>query len=235
VVQGVIESAGRLGSLVQSPSGVDPLLVYAYAWIGGKSAFPALIRLANNSDFRALHHVIEESLALSLGITSWIDDNTRLGVPLCRPMEPRDALDKLIVGFFDGDRESFVGAMGPVARASWERFVGPESWKSARARILSNPVGSLGYRFAEAGVWSEGAEEFSDAIEGKKTYPNVSDFPVSPAIDTVFNDSVGSRCGRWNIVFDRRGTYPSGAFYLVDSPDIEGLLRLVASCAAASR
>ena len=53
-------------------------------------------------------------------------------------------------------------------------------------------------------------------------------------IDTVFKRALGSDCGRFRVTFLRvhNPALPGRLKYVVDNSDLQGLVRLIGSCAA---
>ena len=82
-------------------------LAHVYARIQGPAAFPRLLSMrtkatattaesANYSIFDRFKLDLDQSIALSLGLTSWVPSTTLPIRSICRSQQPRDALNQLI-------------------------------------------------------------------------------------------------------------------------------------------
>src|SRR5579872_3001448 len=89
-------------------------IVSAYALVRGPAAaFPRLWRMLNiSAQDQAL--AVDDALALSFGLTSYVSSFLPL-VPIihCRPPQPRDALDRLILGWETDNRPWLETSLGP--------------------------------------------------------------------------------------------------------------------------
>jgi hypothetical protein len=208
-------------------------LLDAYARIKGPAAQPRLRSLIGNPKLVFLQAGLGDSVALSLGLTSYVSEfkvPTNI-VDCSRPLEPRHALNQLILAWERNDRPWLEASLGPAARTAMESLLKGRSWASMRAQFWDTKTaggGAVGYRFAIPGRWSEPEETLEEEAENGDLTPS----PLNPEIETLFSNASGGDCGRLRIRFlqtqagGKRGPLP----YLVDNPDLGLLLRLIASC-----
>jgi len=198
-------------------------LLYAYAKIKGPGAVDRLRSLANDPKFAPRQLVLDESVALALGLTSYVS-SSRLPLLVlgCRSPQPRDALDQMILAWERADRASLEDSLGPRAGVALESLLAGRPFASMWFGYwFRGPYGAhaVGYRFLISNGWSEPELGF----EGEEPVPE-----DTPEIETRFADKSGVDCGAQRVRFARGGR----AGYLVDDGDLGGLLGLVASCAA---
>lgn len=203
-------------------------LLEAYARIKGPSAFPSLRAMSDNRHFAFLQFALDNSIATSLGLTSFLSASRLLGVPRsCNPIEePRDTLDQFVVAWVRGDRQYLEATLGPEAKAALQSLIGNRTWTSMRAamwRGKSVHNVAVGYRFETSGWWSEREQPLQVRLDTRS--------PVNPDVDTVFTNALGVECGRRRVRFVKTGEVIRVS-YVIDTADPEDLLRLITSCAA---
>jgi hypothetical protein len=208
-----------------------PLLLYAYAMVKGPQALPRLERI-RSLKIESLEDAIDSSVALALGLTSYVSAPKMLGPAdlICRPWEPRDALDRLIVAWETDDRSGLEANLGPHAAAALNALLKGRPWKKMRRKLWhANAGGSsaVGYRFDNAGRWSEPEQTLED--KSPETHFTVEG--ASPGLNASFRDRSGADCGRLVVRFSGVLTF-EGPVYLIDNSDIGDLLRVISSCAA---
>jgi len=200
----------------------------AYARNMGPAAAPRLRRLIADPKLGWFRTKLDHSVALSLGITSYVTEFTE-GPFQCRLQEPRDGLDRLILGWKQNDRETIENNLGPNARAALKLLLDGRDWDTMRAELGAGKSAgdSVGYRFDIPGRWSEPEE----TLEPEKTYPTEAIRELLHAeLPTHFKNRSGDDCGSHRVTFLRTDEeYPH---YLVDDSDLGELLRLIATCAA---
>lgn len=206
-------------------------LMYAYAKADGPQALPRLERI-RGLKIDSFEYAIDSAVALALGLTSYVSAPQMLGLgePICRPWEPRDALDRLILAWETDDRSGIEAGLSPHAAVAWKALLEGKEWKEMRGDLWhANAGGSyaVGYRFEKVGRWSEPEQTLED--EGLNR--NVAGDEASPVLSTQFKDRSGADCGRLVVRFSRArsGWRPA---YAIDNSDIEDLLRVISSCAA---
>jgi hypothetical protein len=207
-------------------------VLFAYAKIQGPAAVPRLLALNTNSYLgRAFGFAIDRAIALSSGLTSYVPQSRPTGPVLrCTGLQPRDALDQLILGWEKDDSSWMEASLGPTSVAALTALLNGRSWTEFRSEYWpaksGNPV-SVGYRFVVPNTWSE--PEMS--LEFARPGPIV---PEPPTLETHFTNRAGVECGSLAVTF-RRTQAPPGPGTLafqVNQSDIGGLLRLIGSCAA---
>jgi hypothetical protein len=208
-------------------------LQLAYASIKGREALPRLRRMERPAKGTKRRH-LDAPIALALSLTSYVSDTTPLvrNIRCSRGSEPRDPLDRLILGWIRGDRSWLEQTLGPAANRAWNALLKNGSWETVRSRLwLTGPEATVavGYRFDIRGRWSASpetlrAESLEDTNLANTAAPRFD-------LDTMFVDRSGVECGRRRLTFIARQRTPHSQSYLLDSLD-ESLLRLISQCAA---
>lgn len=204
-------------------------LLYTYAGINGRQAYPRLRRMAARPGLGLDEVGLDNAIAVSLGLTSYVSPSQPLVRRiLCRAEEPRDALSALILGWEKNDLVQVRTSLGPSARASLESLLRGRTWRSVRSELWPDELGqgdAVGYRF-------ETSCRRADP-EYKLTPPDCFDPPPSATVDlpTVFKDATGADCVRQTVRFVDTTGGTTAPEYRVDSPDVRGLLRAITSCA----
>jgi len=208
------------------------LLPEAYARIQGLDAYARLRRLIGNPRLKYMSIGCERSVAISLGLTSYVPTfRPAVKVSACRAEEPRDPLDRLIVAWEMGDRELLEGSLGPNAKTALGALLEHRSWRDLRAELWHGSFSAdmaVGYKFDVRGPWSE-----AEGILGEDALHRASARPEHVDLDTRFANSSGSSCGDYRVRFVG-AAFGRNRFvlsYAVDNSDIEMLLRLITSCA----
>lgn len=200
-------------------------LLNAYARIEGSAAYGPLLRMSNNPTLGFLQVSLDRSIAISLGLTSYVTNSEELVERGdCRGVaDPGDMLDQLVLAWERNDRSWIERSLGPGAQAALGSLTQGRIWRSVRAELWpsrSDRRIAVGYRFASSGWWSPPYEPIT--VDERK--------PVNPEIDTIFTDHSGRDCGRYRVSFIKTNQAVEPA-YLVNNSDLEGLLRLISSCA----
>jgi len=200
-------------------------LLDAYARIQGPIAYVRLRKLLSNPRFAFLQLDLDRSIAISLGLTSYVSGSRAPELTkMCSPvLEPRDVLDQLILAWVTNDLQRLDATLGPSAKAALKSSGGmrAQRWNS---KTSDGPA--VGYRFEDPGWWSAPEEAPEIRLDGRN--------PVNPEIDTLFTNSSGGECGRHRVKFlaTRSGERGILTTYLVDNSDLAELLRLIGSCAS---
>jgi hypothetical protein len=201
-------------------------LLYAYATIKGPTSSPRFWRLIEDSKVEFLRPALDDSLALALGLTSYVDSRRLLAKTFtCRHPQPRDALNLLVLAWLRGDRQWLEASLGPNAMEALRAT----AWADLRVRVPSyqKRVLAVGYRFEPAGSWSQ-PELTLDPQQPESVHTT-----ENPELDTTFVDRSGAGCGTHHVRFLMAALQnTSRASYLVDSSDLRELLELVSSCAS---
>jgi len=234
-IEAALDSVGARGSESPYADGAG-WLVLAYARIKGPAAYPRLRAMLANTRLDFLRNALDNATALAFGITSYI--SRPLGPPntlYCRPAEPRDGLDQMILAWLNDDQVRLEASLGQTASTALKSLLAGRTWADFRAdfrhtRSAARPA--LGYRFRVPGAWSEPEETLDERLQQERQYPTLE---ANPKLDTLFKDGSGRDCGVYRIEF--RGApivnMPAPPLrYLVDNADLGDLLRLIASCAS---
>jgi hypothetical protein len=214
------------------------LILAAYARLKGAAAFPRLRSMVENPRLAFLESALDSSIALSFGLTSYVSFGPSTLVPSaptasCGILEPRHALDQLLLAWEGDSLSLFRSSLGPDALTSLDALLKGGDWADMRDQFRHRrPAGgvAVGYRFGVPGRWSEPAM----SIEEESQKGPLAD-SARPDIDAVFKNRVGGDCGRLRVKFSRASVVegvPFPAKYLVNNPDLGDLLRLVAACAS---
>jgi len=127
-----------------------------YAKVRGAAAFPRLRELIENPRLEPFQNMLGESVALSLGLTSYLASSAiPLDSDMCGSLEPRYSVDRLILAWEREDQSVFENALGPNARKA---MLDGGGWLALRAELWrgrSSDWVAVGYRFEIAGCWSE--------------------------------------------------------------------------------
>jgi hypothetical protein len=200
-------------------------LLYAYAKLKGASAYAALWRLIQSPKVDFLRTALDDSVALSLGLTSYVDSRMPL-MPtfFCRSQRPSDALDLLIIAWEKNDRHWLESSLGPNAAGALRSM----DWAGLQSRLRrkGQSVMAVGYRFQVEGSWSQ------PVIEPHQLDPIEPE--ANPEISTTFTGDSGVSCGIRRVKFILPGApVPSRLTYLVDNTDLNDLISTITDCAAA--
>jgi hypothetical protein len=110
-------------------------LLYVYARLEGERAYPRLRRLLDNENLRVLHREIENSMAVSLDLTSIVTNVDAPGAIIPFPtlafhgldgyVMPQTSLELFLLGWIKRDSTILRRALTPAALATFERAGGP--------------------------------------------------------------------------------------------------------------
>jgi hypothetical protein len=208
-------------------------MFFAYAKIEGTSAYARLRNMASDPKLVSLQAGLDASIALSLGLTSYVSDSRKMssGV-VCRNEQPRDALDRLFLAWEKDDRRSFEAQLGPSARAALKALLNGTTWAEVRTDYWRGKRAhgiALKYRVDTPGPWSEPPETLEDKVEG------IAATPAQPAefrLNVHLRSGPGVECGDRAVVFVRTASGETSiGRYLIDNSDIASLLRAMTTCA----
>jgi hypothetical protein len=206
-------------------------LQIAYARIRSADGFQRLKRM--EIGFGTERRNLDVPIALALGLTSYVSDSRPAvrSISCSRGPEPRDALDRLILGWERGDLGWLESSLEEVSRTRLHLLIKEYSWEGLQNHLWSRRGAvAVGYRFAGGGRWSEPPITLGPGWQSEDPANGKSD---RFELDTIFLDSQGAECGRRRIQFARRMRSDT-AVYLIDQVNVLDLLRLIASCATQS-
>jgi hypothetical protein len=234
-------------------------LLHAYARLKGPSALLLLTKMAGNPNLADLGSTLEDSIALSLGLTAYVESTVDPPAILDQ-LERRDGLNQLIFAWENGDRDRLKEHLGPHAGAALDTLLKGQSWQDMRHELWRARTGrsvAVGYRFEVPPPWAEPKEPLELEAERKVRRESVS-LADDAVIGTLFTNATGGECGTYRITFavvdyaesdfvvykspfDGRpdlkvrqfvGKFEGfGPRYLVDNTDLADLLRLIGACA----
>lgn len=200
------------------------LVTHAYAKIGGPAAAPLLSRLGASS---SLDRIAGDSMALALGLSGYVFSGGVLPsfpTHYCRPPLPQDTIDQFLLAWEQNNPTWLASRLGPRARASLDALTRAGLWP-----VNTSGSVAVGYRIDAQPLWREPEETLASLDLPPLQFENPEE-PANPVLDVVFTDGAGAQCGTHSLTLlgDGRGHQE----YTVDEPDLEGLLRLIATCAA---
>jgi len=209
-------------------------LMSAYAHIARRAAFPRLRRMLSTPTMvnPTIELDLDSAVAVSLRLTSYISDfgeifNRKQSCHIF--YEPRDALDKLIFAWERNDARLFRESLGPRSMEALNSMLAHKTWEGVRAELWPGAQRgdvALGYRFEIASSWSQ---PWDRPAWKEVDVDSIIHVPVSPEINTVFKNSEGNDCGKYQVKF--LTTQDQFELYRVDNTDLTDLLRIIASCA----
>jgi len=157
------------------------------------------------------------SLAVERGCPNGTHAEPIMNIHCERRTEPLDGMGEFIRAFATGDQVGFDLNLGSKARSALAAY--PVTTVQPPADF------AIGYRFENAGRWSEPA----DTLEDERTPPEST---ASPVLETSFQTRSGKDCGTFKVEFVLDpGRSPILARYLVNNSDLGDLLAVIASCA----
>ena len=161
-IESALDSIDRLGERSRFSDGAMWLL-YAYVGIEGPAAYPRLRRMTCNPQVRVGRFFLDQSVAISFGLTSYVDgyrqsDEAVGGGAQCFVKEPRDGLDDTVLTWVRNDQARFQESLGPSAKGSLDKLLRGKTWAQMRRELWpgnTGPEAAVGYRFKIPGRWSE--------------------------------------------------------------------------------
>jgi len=218
----------------------------AYALMKGPAAIDLFRKMEEDAKFGddTARRQLDRAIALSLNLTSFVSaaaasktyfepgpQETGLLQIMCRPSEPRDALDYLIRNFETSDGSLSEAGLGPEAKTALESLQKEKTWSQMRTELLqARSAGDLaiGYRFEPSGRWSEPEASLIRNRPGHDT-------PERAVLATEFKARSGADCGSYSVEFQLSSAprrFPSQNAYLVNNFELGGLLQVIAACLA---
>jgi hypothetical protein len=228
-IEGALDSIEKYGSASDYIGG--GWLLYSYAKIKGSAAYPRLRRMQLRPGLGGLKDAFSGSIALALGLTSYIvASDTPLDV-FCRAQVPRDTLDRFVLAWMKHNRSLMEECIGPNARVALNSLLQGKNWTELQSEYWPDGASNnaaMGYRLEIPGPWADPTETL---VSDPGVVRHVRD-PENPTIPVVFTNSSGRDCGRQTIKFlspTRLTALPWR--YLIDNADLGDLLRTISSCA----
>jgi hypothetical protein len=206
-------------------------LVLAYAKAAGPAAEARLREALTNPRLAPLALSLDNAIALSLGLTSYVSYIPERGdFLICRRREPRDALSRLILSLEQDDILGFESILSTRTRNVLSEALQVTPWESLRAQRWNAPLKTttaVGYVFDVPGRWSEPEETL---LGGGSSYDKSLVASSEFQLVASFKRGDGTDCGKRHLGFLRGedGGMPS---YLLDDSDILGLIATLGSCA----
>ncbi len=210
-------------------------LLFAYAKIRGPKAYERLRTMADNPRLRFLSGDLDNSLALAIGLTSYVSASRVAHHSIGFQVEPRYQLDAMILAWMHGNRTEMEEGLGPNARSSLKSLLAKRSWVDLEHQMWHGAPRSdaaIDYRFEIPGDWSQPEETLDQGLQDRRHHVKLYEFPAEPKLVTQFVDKTGNNCVRREIRFVRSPAEPGGTImkYVVDDSDMEGLLRTISEC-----
>lgn len=214
-------------------------LLFAYAQIRGRAAYVRLRAMVDNPNLRSLRGDLDQSVALALGLTSYVSaSRVAYEFICCRAEEPRHSLDRLILAWMQSNRSKVKEELGPDGQRSFASLLSQRSWVTLLTETWGNEShagAGVGFRFDLSDDWAKPEETLDPVIHQRRHAVNLAAWPANPTISTVFVNGSGKLCAERNVIFLRTPRFPGAAIpvykYVVDEGDMSGLLQTIATCA----
>jgi hypothetical protein len=208
-------------------------LLFAYARIAGRTGVDRLRAMTAITGLAFLQNGIDDSIAASLGLTSYVSASHVLTSEIgCRPQEPADALDRLITSWAKGDAQVFQASLGPDAKSALASMMLGRTWVELRNELWRIPRAtyfSLGYRLKTSDPWAE-PRMSREEIAGSQTLASTLH------IQTELRNGTGRQCAmqEFTFILDSK---PEGGRprYVVNNSDLTSVLRTLAGCVVTVR
>jgi hypothetical protein len=210
-------------------------LLFAYAQIKGPAGYTLLQSLIDNSNLSHLRRRLDNAVAISFGLTSYVSGiRTPEAYLNCGIKEPRSTLDDMILAWERNDLPWLEKQLGPNAQAAMDALLAERSWVGLRAHLWrgrSDSNVAMGYRFDIRNEWSEPEEVLDQRVTDARRHVNLGQYPMAPNLQTQFRNRAGFGCGQRGVKF-LRIVEELHTKYVVDESDMEGLLNVISACAA---
>lgn len=210
-------------------------LTDAYATLKGAGSLPLLRRLAADGRFSAHTAALDCSMAISLGLSSWVTLSLpAVSVIRCQGAEPRDGLNQLILAWIHGDKGEVLAALGPNAAAGLETTIGHGTWARFRDELGAADEGSraaIGYQLME--LRPVVVPELR--LPGRPDQPSRLDILGALESRVRFANELDADCATVRVEFvvlGHLGGAPSRV--LVNSRDLRDILRSISRCASST-
>jgi hypothetical protein len=112
---------------------------------------------------------LEDSIALSLGLTSYVDVSGEPSEMICEPGQPRGGLAQLIFAWENDDRSRLEAHLGTNAATALSTLLKDKGWEGMRHELWRDGSGrgaAVGFRFEAPGLWAELSTEPYETLEG---------------------------------------------------------------------
>lgn len=210
-------------------------IVSAYATVKRDQAIPFLADLAAKASESGLdHYDLDHAIAISLRLTSFVSTAWPLSanIPCLRGTQPRDALDRVIVGVLKGNRnwaESGVniGQVG-YGQEAWNRIAIAAGLGMTPAKQIERTQ-AIGYKFAGNDSWSDVPVSLDEPMNERVLRPEAGEERFF--IQTQFVDAAGKPCAEMSVRFSKNRDRDSYRIYLVDQDDISEVIDIIRRCA----
>jgi hypothetical protein len=203
--------------------------LFAYARAQGPAAASLLVRMRRSPKLDSLQISLDQAIALSLGLTSYVSSGRVSGeLIICRRKEPKDALDEFLWALARGDRAELESSLGPEAQMALDRLLEGKSWDEVHQELwpaLSRGQSGLGYLFDIRGRWSEPEETIEENRDD-------GDDPLTStevALESQFKTSTGKNCAKYLVRFTKVSELGRGR-YLVDNTNLKDLISSTGVC-----
>jgi hypothetical protein len=237
-LEGALDSVERQGRQSEFTAGATWLL-YAYAKLEGPIAYPRLQRMISSPRLNLLQPGLDNAVALSLGLTSYVSSSRRIPAGemiYCDGETPRDVLDQLILAWEKNNLPSLEASLGPSAKAALQSLLRGKDWEAIRADLWRGKSGgnvAMGYRFDTAGRLAKPVETLE---EEERQVVDLARIPMNFELDTLLKNGSGGDCGKRRIkFFSPKDKETVVVKYLVDNTDLQDLLSSIAACAVGSQ
>lgn len=209
-------------------------ILMAYARIKAEDAVPRLRQIYNVPRI-PMGLSLDTAFAIALGLTSYVSDLREDIGGACRPDEPREALDRLLIALKEGQRSQIESVLGANARAKFKDFIKGRDWREVRREIWPRQAGAVvgvGYRFQLAGTWADPDESLREGGRWQRGDAERLTSELEITIDTLFHDGSGKPFGRRPVRFAKASAEDPFDKYHVNNEDLGELILTIAACAS---
>jgi hypothetical protein len=206
-------------------------LVYVYARIAGRGAYPQLAEMLRDAKLSFLIDSIDGAISLSLGLTSFVSSTSQLPADLplmCRDQQPRDAVDRFLLACIKGDQAALAKSLGPAATAALGAPESKAAWLELLSVTTRHPNGPIviGYSLSVDGAWSAPLEDLEPPQPA-----DTSRYDLRNPLGIVLRNASGADCGSSRVSLARAAELRFRSLvYVVDDSNLAGLFRVVATC-----
>jgi hypothetical protein len=206
-------------------------LLQVYAKIAGVTATPRLHKLGETYKY---HRNIDKALALSLGITSYVD-HSQVYAAVWNSVDNHTldgAFDRFILAWYRNEPDAIAAALAPQASAAFRALLSLNSWPGPPSMDPPSKA-AVGYRFTATALAIPKPLRTPHPIFEQWSFTTGSAMPAADSLETTFVNVAGQECGTHSVRFVILYNPPSGPNgYFVDNTDIGALAQFLRTCSS---